>query len=74
MYSFLIEFEGYRARVERDRDGLLHGRVMGIDDAVNFKAVTMRQVESKFAAALSSYLEGCRARGVDPQKPTDLEF
>ena len=74
MFSYLIEFEGYRARVERDRDGTLYGRVLEIDDVVNFKASAMRQVESRFATALENYFERCRERGVDPQRPVSAGF
>ena len=69
MVPFLVEIEGYRARVERDRDGTLWGRVIEIDDVITFKASTMRVVESKFAKALSVYFERCLQQGIKPQKP-----
>ena len=72
MFSYLIEFEGYRARVERDREGMFYGRVLEIDDVVNFKASTMRQVESKFATALEYYFARCKEQGVDPQRPVNM--
>jgi len=69
MFSFLIEFEGYRARVERDREGMFYGRVIEIDDVITFKASTMRQAESRFATALEVYFERCKEHGIDPQRP-----
>lgn len=69
MFSFLMEFEGYRARVERDREGMFYGRVIEIDDVINFKASSMRQVETKFATALEFYFERCKEQGIDPQRP-----
>ena len=67
--SFIVEIEGYRARVERDRDGILHGRVLEMEELVYFKAATIRMVETKFARAIEAYLEMCKQRGVEPRKP-----
>ena len=72
--SFLVELEGYRARVERDRDGTLHGRVLELEELVYFKAATMRVLESRFAKALETYFENCKQRGVEPRKPGGPSF
>jgi predicted HicB family RNase H-like nuclease len=69
MIDFMIEFEGYRARVERARDGVLHGRVIGLNEIINFKAPTSRVIERQFAKALEAYFERCKQRGVEPEKP-----
>ena len=45
MLSLLYEIEGYRARVERDREGILHGRVIEIEEVITFKAISIRLVE-----------------------------
>ena len=69
MLEYLIEVEGYRAKIERSRDGMLYGRVLGLEEIVNFKAVTMRVVERQFSIALEAYFERCKQRGVEPAKP-----
>ncbi|MGK2963011.1 MAG: type II toxin-antitoxin system HicB family antitoxin [Gemmatimonadaceae bacterium] len=74
MLSLLYEIEGYRARVERDRDGVLHGRVIEIDDVITFKAQTIRVVERNFARALEAYFERCRQLGKEPQAPGPTSF
>jgi predicted HicB family RNase H-like nuclease len=74
MMDFMIEFEGYRARVERARDGMLYGRVIGLEEIINFKAPTMRVVERQFAKALEVYFDRCKLRGVEPEKPAALGF
>ena len=74
MVPFLVEIEGYRARVERDRDGTLWGRVIEIDEVITFKASTMRVVETRFAKALSAYFERCLQKGIPPQKPAPKGF
>ena len=74
LVSFIVEIEGYRARIERDREGMLHGRVLEMEDLVYFKAPTMRLVESKFANALQLYFEMCKQKGVEPRKPSPHSF
>jgi len=74
MSSFVIEIEGYRARVERDREGILHGRAIEMEEVLYFKASTMRMVETRFAKAIEAYLENCKQRGVEPQKPVGPAF
>jgi predicted HicB family RNase H-like nuclease len=72
--SFVVEIEGYRARVERGHDGMLYGRVLEMEDLVYFKAATQRLVETKFAKALEMYFEMCKQRGIEPRKPMGPRF
>ena len=67
--SLLYEVEGYRARVERDREGMLHGRVLDFDEVVTFKAISVRFIERNFARALYAYFERCRNLGTEPEVP-----
>lgn len=69
MLSLLYEIEGYRARVERDREGILHGRVIEVEEVITFKAISLRLVERNFARALEAYFERCRMMGKDPEVP-----
>ncbi|MEO8576131.1 MAG: hypothetical protein ABI556_05505 [Gemmatimonadales bacterium] len=74
MLPYLVEIEGYRARVERDREGVLHGRVIEIHEVITFKATTQRMVETKFARALQAYFTRCEQSGTKPEKPQGLGF
>jgi predicted HicB family RNase H-like nuclease len=69
MRSYLVEYEGYRARVERDRDGILHGRVIDLDEVITFKAISFRLVESKFQMAMMQYFSRCEKLGKKPEEP-----
>ena len=71
---FLVECEGYYAKVERDNDGTLYGRVIGLEEIINFKASTRRVLDRQFAKALAAYFERCKQRGVEPEKPRSLGF
>ena len=74
MLSFLVEMEGYRARIERDREGMLHGRVIEIDETIYFRASTIRMIERKFAQALEAYFQRCKEMGVEPSRPVPSSF
>ena len=74
MINFIIEIEGYHARIERARDGMLYGRVIGLEEIINFKAATQRVAERAFAKALEAYFERCKQRGIEPEKPRALGF
>jgi predicted HicB family RNase H-like nuclease len=70
----VIELEGYYAKVERGRDGFLYGRVIGLEEIINFKAPTQRVLERCFAKAMEAYFERCKVRGIEPEKPRSLGF
>ncbi|HEX6575590.1 MAG TPA: hypothetical protein VF042_11535 [Gemmatimonadaceae bacterium] len=74
MMQSLIEFEGYYAKLERAPDGMIYGRVVGLERTINFKAPTIRVAERQFAKALESYFELCKQRGIEPEKPRTLGF
>lgn len=69
MLSLLYEIDGYRARVERDREGVLHGRVIEIEEVITFRAISIRLVERNFSRALEAYFDRCRMEGKEPEQP-----
>ena len=74
MIQSIIEIEGYYAKLERSRDGMIFGRVIGLEHVINFKAPTLRVAERQFAKALESYFELCKQRGIEPERPRTLGF
>jgi predicted HicB family RNase H-like nuclease len=74
LYHSIIELEGYYAKIERGNDGILYGRVIGLEEIINFKAATQRVVERAFSKAMEAYFERCKVRGVEPEKPRSLGF
>lgn len=72
MRSLLYEVAGYRAKVERDREGMLHGRVLDINEAITFKAISVRFIERNFERALYAYFERCKNLGMEPEEPKPL--
>lgn len=70
-----MSYRGYSAKVEVDTDaGLLHGEVADISDVVTFQAESVPDLRREFEAAVDDYLEFCRERGTEPQKPYSGRF
>jgi predicted HicB family RNase H-like nuclease len=61
---------GYTARIEFDeRDGIFVGRILGLRSIISFHGETVAQLRREFAAAVKDYVEDCKARGIEPEKP-----
>ena len=51
----VLEYKGYFTKVEYDaEDGILYGKIEGINDLVNFESHSMKSVEKEFHRAVDS--------------------
>lgn len=65
----VLEYKGYYTKVEYSiEDKLLHGKIEGINDLVNFECISADQVEEKFHEAVDDYLLFCQDIGAEPDK------
>lgn len=66
-----LEYKGYKGSVEYSReDNCLMGKVQGMGkDLIAYEGQTLDELRQDFEAGIDSYIEGCRADGVEPQKP-----
>ena len=65
----VLEYKGYYTKVEYSiEDKLLHGKIEGINDLVNFECSSADQVEEKFHEAVDDYLIFCQDIGAEPDK------
>jgi predicted HicB family RNase H-like nuclease len=55
-------------------DGVYGGRVLGIEDIVHFEGSTPEEVAEAFRGSVDDYLEHCRGRGKEPNKPFSGKF
>lgn len=63
-------YKGYTARIDfDDRDNLLVGRLLGIQDVIGFHADTVAELRIAFEDAVDDYLETCARIGKSPEKP-----
>lgn len=66
----ILQYKGYSARfVKEGSSGPLHGVVVGIKDVITFQGDDYDQVEKAFHDSVDDYLEFCKERGEEPNKP-----
>lgn len=64
-----MEYKGYHAAVEFDgEDGILVGRLLGINDVVGFHADSVAGIAAAFQDAVDDYIETCLRVGKVPDK------
>ena len=64
-----MEYKGYHATVEFDgEDGILVGRVVGLNDVIGFHAESVSEIASAFHSAIEDYLDTCAKIGKAPEK------
>jgi predicted HicB family RNase H-like nuclease len=79
----ILEYKGYYGSVHFSSDDeVFYGKLLGIDDLVNFEGASVKELKKAFHEAVSDYLETCKELGKEPNKtykgsfnvriPTDL--
>jgi len=67
--------EGYVAMVELDEDaGLFHGEVINTRDVLTFQGRTLDELRAAFTDTIADYVEWCRERGKEPERPYSGNF
>lgn len=67
-----LEYKGYKGSVEYSKeDNCLCGKVQGMGNKVLilYEGTTIDELRKDFEEGIDSYLEGCKADGVEPVKP-----
>ncbi len=66
----MIEHKGYTGHIEFDAESeMLHGEVFGLRDVVTFEGASVDEVMQAFRDSVDDYLEFCKERGEEPEKP-----
>ncbi|MEN8184435.1 MAG: type II toxin-antitoxin system HicB family antitoxin [Myxococcota bacterium] len=64
-----MKYKGYRGAVRYlAEDRVLHGRILGIEDVVNFEGAEVEELEKAFHEAVDDYLALCEKLGRDPDR------
>ena len=66
-----LEYKGYKGSVEYSKeDNCLFGKVQGMSKAlILYEGNTLDELRKDFEEGVDSYLEACKADGVEPVKP-----
>lgn len=71
----MMEYKGYRAAVTFDDDaGIFYGSVVDTRDVVTFMGDSVEKLRREFRISVDDYLEFCRERGREPDKPYSGEI
>ena len=65
----MMEYKGYYGTVEfSDTDGVLFGKVAGINGLISYEGDSVKSLKADFEGALDDYLEMCAEKGVAPER------
>ena len=68
-YDTLLHYKGYRAKPEYSvEDQVFYGKILGIEDLVDFYSEDARSIETEFQKAVDDYLTFCAEIGKEPQR------
>jgi len=71
----IFKHKGYIGSVEYDdRDGILHGRMLGISDIISYEGTSVQKLKKDFQNAVEDYLDACREIDKEPEKPFSGRF
>jgi predicted HicB family RNase H-like nuclease len=67
--------DGYVARIDLDEEaGLFHGEVVNTRDVLTFQGRTLDELRAAFADTIADYVDWCRERGKEPERPYSGNF
>ena len=65
----VLEYIGYYASVHfSSEDDVFYGKIVAIDDLVNFEGGSVKELKKAFHEAVDDYLETCVSIGKEPNK------
>ena len=65
----VLEYKGYYASVHfSSEDDVFFGKLLGIDDLVNFEGSSVKELKKAFHESVEDYLETCAELGKGPNK------
>lgn len=70
-----LQYKGYVGVVEVDDEAnLLHGQIANTRDVITFQGRTVKELQKALKESVDDYLEFCKSRGEEPEKPFSGKF
>jgi predicted HicB family RNase H-like nuclease len=70
-----MTYKNYVATVEYDEEAkLFHGEVANMSAMLTFQGRSVDDLETAFAGTVDDYIEWCKERGKEPEKPYSGKF
>ena len=71
----MLKYKGYSGEVEYDSEAkIFHGEVLDTKDVITFQGKSVSEIEKSFKESIDDYLEFCKKRGEEPDKPFSGKF
>lgn len=65
-----MEYKGFIGTVEYDEESeIFHGEVINLKDVITFQSDSVAGLKHEFRESIEDYLEFCRQRNEDAEKP-----
>jgi predicted HicB family RNase H-like nuclease len=71
----MLKYKGYSGDVDYDDEAkIFHGEVLDTKDVITFRGKSVNEIEKSFKESIDDYLEFCKERGEEPDKPFSGKF
>lgn len=71
----MLKYKGYTGHVEYDDEALIfHGEILDTRDVITFQGTNVEEIEKAFRDSINDYLDFCKSREEDPNKPFSGKF
>jgi predicted HicB family RNase H-like nuclease len=71
----MLTYKGYMGHVEFDDEmEIFHGEVINTRDVITFQGSTVAEIKKAFRESVDDYLEFCKERNEEPDKPFSGKF
>jgi predicted HicB family RNase H-like nuclease len=71
----MLKYKGYTGYVVFDDEArIFHGEVVGLRAVITFQGITVEEIEEAFKDSIDDYLDWCKKRGKEPEKPHSGKF
>jgi predicted HicB family RNase H-like nuclease len=71
----MLKYKGYSGDVEYDDEAkIFHGEVLDTKDVITFRGKSVTEIEKSFKESIDDYLEFCKEREEEPDKPFSGKF
>ena len=71
----MFNYKGYIGKIDYDDEaGIFHGEVINTRDVITFQGKSVSELKRALKDSVEDYLEFCRERGEDPDRPFSGKF
>jgi predicted HicB family RNase H-like nuclease len=71
----MLTYKGYLGKIEYDDEaGIFRGEVVNTRDVITFQGKSVEELKEALADSVEDYLEFCRERGEEPDRPFSGKF